>query len=300
MAPAKPKILFVVNPFAGANNKSDLLSALPVAANDFAMEYRLYVMTGANDFNAIQHEMKLFPPDLLAAVGGDGTCNLVAQLALKHNLTMGILPFGSANGMAVELNIARDLNSALFNLINGNTKNIDVLLINDTDIAMHLSDVGLNAKIVKRFHLENKRGLWRYVVHFFTELILLQFYRFVITCDGTTFMRKAISITFANASKYGTGAVINPKGLLDDGKFELCIIKPFPWYYIVPITIKFFTGNLTTSKYVEIISCATATISCKRKLILQVDGEIKKKVHQVSVKILPKALAIKVPASTAI
>lgn len=300
MATLSPKILFIINPFAGSNSRSDLLSALPAVVAEFSLDSKLYVMTGANDFNAIQHEIKLWNPDLLVAVGGDGTCNLVAQLSLRHKTTMGIIPFGSANGMATELNIPKELKAAILNLINGKTKNIDVLLVNDTDIAMHLSDVGLNAKIIKRFHLENKRGLWRYVIHFFTEIFLLQFYRFVISCDGRSFSRKAISITFANASKYGTGAVINPKGLLDDGKFELCIIKPFPWYYIVPLTIKFFRGSLRSSKYVEIISCSEATISCKRKLILQVDGEIKKKVNKVSVKILAKVLAIKVPDNTAI
>jgi diacylglycerol kinase (ATP) len=296
----RQQILFIINPAAGANDKSNLLSALPNLANSLALDYRLYVMTGANDFNAIQHEMKVYVPNLLVAVGGDGTCNLVSQLALQHNITMGILPFGSANGMAAELNIPKELNASVHTLIHGQTKKIDLLIVNETDIAMHLSDVGLNAKIVKRFHLENKRGLWRYVVHFFTEIFLLQFYRFVITCDGKTFLRKAISVTFANASKYGTGAVINPKGLLDDGKFELCIIKPFPWYYIFPLTFQFFSGNLTSSKYVEIISCSEASISSIRKLILQVDGEIKKKVNKVVVRILPKALSIRVPNSNAV
>jgi diacylglycerol kinase (ATP) len=298
--PIEPLILFVINPFAGANRDADLPASINTCAQLNALNFKLFVMTGADDLKAIEEAIVQYKPDILAAAGGDGTCNLVAQCARSRHLKMGIIPIGSANGMAVELNIPREMNEAILNLVNGVPKKIDLLQINESDIALHLSDVGLNAKIVKRFHVENRRGLWRYVVHFFTEYFLLKHYRFIITCDGKTFMRKAISITFANASKYGTGAVINPKGIIDDGKFELCIIKPFPWYYLLPITIKFFRGNLTNSKYVEIISCAEAIIDCRKKLILQIDGEIKKKTHRIMVGILPKALDVIVPVGSKI
>jgi diacylglycerol kinase (ATP) len=291
----QPKILFVINPNAGPKGKSELLSQLHALLGLLVIDCKQFIMTGADDFKAIENEIRIFQPDIVTAVGGDGTCNLVAQLVMNTPIAMGIIPFGSANGMATELNIPKGMNAAMLNLLKGIPKSIDLLLINEKDIAMHLSDVGLNAKIVKRFTIENKRGLWRYIIHFFTEYFLLKHYPFIINCDGKTSLRKAISITFANASKYGTGAVINPIGIIDDGKFELCIIKPFPWYYLLPLTLKFFYGNLTNSKYVEIIRCSEASITTKKKLVLQVDGEIKQKVNTVSVRILPKFLKVLVP-----
>lgn len=293
--PSTPKVLFIINPFAGVKSKISVPDLLQKKAAILSFDYRSYTIVGLDDMAHASEEIRNYQPDIVAAIGGDGTCNFVAQLLVNSPYKMGIIPLGSANGMATEMDIPKDTDAAIDTLFNGKPKQIDLLLVNGTHLAMHLSDVGLNARIIKRFSKENKRGLWRYVRHFFTEYFLTRHYRFFIQVDGVRLKRKAISITFANASKYGTGAMINPHGVIDDGKFELCIIKPFPWYYLLPITIKFFSGNLKDSKYVEIISCKEAKISCRKLLALQVDGEIKERVNEVSVKIIPKSLWIIVP-----
>ncbi len=294
------KVLFIINPAAGAKHKSDILDVLIQKNVSSAIDFRHYTLSGDSDSEEITKLINNYSPDVVAAVGGDGTCNYVAQLLLNTNISMGIVPYGSANGMATELNIPKDIEAAIENAYNGRLKKIDMLFVNDKHLAIHLSDVGLNAKIIKRFSMDSKRGIWRYVLHFFKEYFFTRHYRFLVQCEGRIFKRKAISITFANASKYGTGAMINPKGIIDDGLFELCIIKPFPWYYLLPITIKFFKGNLAESKYVEIISCREAKITCNKKLVLQIDGEIKESTKEVSVKIIPQCLNIVVPRPSAL
>ncbi len=295
-AQTNSKVLFIINPAAGVKSKVNFQDTIQKKGTVSSYNYKNYFIKGVGDIDLIAEEMRVYRPDIVAAVGGDGTCNLVAQLLIHNVCKMGIIPLGSANGMATELAIPKEIDAAIDLLYTGQPKKIDLLLINGTEIAMHLSDVGLNARIIKRFSKENKRGLWRYVRHFFTEYFLTKHYQFLIFCDGNKLIkRKAISITFANASKYGTGAIINPKGVIDDGKFELCIIKPFPWYYLVPITLKFFRGNLNNSKYVEIISCKEAKIICRKSLILQIDGEIKGRVNEVSVKIIPQSITVIVP-----
>ena len=102
-------------------------------------------------------------------------------------------------------------------------------------------------------------------------------------------------MTFANASQYGTGAVINPKGILDDGKFELVIIKPFPRIKLLSITWKMFMNKLHTSDYVEIISCDKALVLSSRKTTLQIDGEVLGKVKKIAIECMPKALLVIIP-----
>lgn len=102
-------------------------------------------------------------------------------------------------------------------------------------------------------------------------------------------------MTFANASQYGTGAVINPKGILDDGKFELVIIKPFPRIKLLSIAWKMFMNRLHTSDYVEIISCDKAVVKSSRKTTLQVDGEVLGKVKEISIENMHKSLLVIVP-----
>ena len=44
---------------------------------------------------------------MIVAVGGDGTLLLVASLLINSSVKIGLMPFGSANGMAKELNIPK-------------------------------------------------------------------------------------------------------------------------------------------------------------------------------------------------
>ena len=166
--------------------------------------------------------------------------------------------------------------------------------INDKT-CIHLADVGLNARVVKRFEKDPKRGLLTYARHLFGEMFLLKTYTFRIVIDGVKIKRKGVSITFANASKYGTGAVINPEGKLDDGKFELVIIKPFPGIKLLSIAWKMFVNRLHTSDYVEIISCRNAQVFSNKKTTLQIDGEVFGKVKEIGIKSIPRALTVIIP-----
>jgi diacylglycerol kinase family enzyme len=220
---------------------------------------------------------------------------LLAKILCGKDIPLLIIPLGSANGMAKELGIANRPEAALDLISNGVTKNIDLLKING-NICIHLGDVGLNASIVKRFEKDPKRGLWTYARHLFKELFLIDAFHFNITVDNKSFKKKAVSVTVANASKYGTGAVINPLGQIDDGKFELVIIKPFPKIHLISITWKMFIGRLQTSEFVDVYTCKEATIQTSKKTTLQIDGEIIGKTKEIVVQILPQSLTIRMPA----
>ncbi|MDP3466747.1 MAG: diacylglycerol kinase family protein [Daejeonella sp.] len=293
-SPATPlRILFVINPKSGHGGERNLKKLISWQSETDGFDYQLIIMSG-DDKERISNTINQYKPDIVAAAGGDGTINLMAGILAHTGIPLAIIPQGSANGMAKELHIQGKTESALEILVKGKTKAIDLIKINDR-ICIHLADVGLNARVVKRFEKDPKRGILTYARHLFGEMFLLKKYVFNISCDGKTIRRKGVSITFANASQYGTGAVINPKGILDDGKFELVIIKPFPPIKLLSITWKMFMNKLHTSDYVEIISCVKAQVISSRKTTLQVDGEVLGKVKEISIECLHKALLVKVP-----
>ena len=199
--------------------------------------------------------------------------------------------------MARELAIPNQISAAYDILNDYKTKLVDLLTINGC-ICVHLADVGLNAKIVKRFEQDTRRGLATYARHLWREVFLIRSKRFQIYHDGKSVKRKAVSITFANASKYGTGAVINPSGKIDDGKFELCIIKPFPFRKIFSLAWKMFRGTLQTSEYFEVLSCRQARITTKKGMTLQVDGEVIGRVKSIDISIKQKVLMLLLPAKS--
>lgn len=290
---SRTKVLFVINPKSGTARENTLRELISEQGESQDFDFQIYNMTG-NDEARIRTEIKRFNPSIVAAAGGDGTMKMMAGVLANTKTTLAVIPYGSANGMAKELQIP-DIDFALELLSQGKKKKIDLIEINK-EICMHLADVGLNARVVKRFEKDPKRGKLTYAKHLFGEMFFLKSYRFQITYDDKIIRRKGVSITFANATKYGTGAVINPHGIIDDGKFELVIVKPFPRIKLLSIAWKMFVGSLHTSDYVEIIPCSNATVISNRKTTLQVDGEVVGKVKEINLSVMPKALTVLVPA----
>ncbi|WP_423149258.1 diacylglycerol/lipid kinase family protein [Rubrolithibacter danxiaensis] len=289
------RVLFVINPKSGNRPEETLEKTISDQSKKQSFEYRIYKMQGKDDTSFIKKEIKSYNPQIIAGAGGDGTVNLLSKLLLNTGKTLLIVPLGSANGMARELGISNRIDQCLELLSKGFTREIDLLKING-HICIHLADVGLNARIVKRFEQDNRRGLLTYAKHMFYELFLIKQYKFYIKYDNNEVSRKAVSLTFANASKYGTGAVINPTGRINDGKFELVIVKPFPRVKLLSIAWKMFNGTLQTSEYVEVLGCKQALIRSSRKTTLQIDGEIIGKTREIRLEILEKALKVLVPS----
>lgn len=286
------RVLFVINHKAGQSKNPELDKIIKQHAISFNYEFDFYELSNyEDDILGIKNSIEKFKPTITAAVGGDGTVNLVSGIIYQQNIALLIVPYGSANGMARELQIPDQLESCLDLIKKGKIVEIDLLKINDI-ISIHLADVGLNARIVKRFELDPKRGLLIYAKHLFYELFLLKRKKFTISYQNKIKKVNAVSITFATATKYGTGAVINPDGKLNDGLFEICIVKPFPKYHLFKIAYQMFRNQLKTSTYFELIQTIKATIVCKRATLLQIDGEIIGKVNQINLKILPKVLKV--------
>ncbi|MGQ1891438.1 diacylglycerol/lipid kinase family protein [Thermophagus sp. OGC60D27] len=290
----KRKVLFVINPASGNDNKSDIRKLLTQYCGKYTLAPFFVETTGENDRTNIVSAIEKYAPEVVAAVGGDGTVNLVVGALTEHNtVKLGIIPTGSANGMAYELNIPTQLENAVEIIARGVSKRIDLLLINHKHIAVHLSDLGLNARIIKRFDQQNIRGLYGYARQFLKEVIALSSFKCtVLPSKKRKHNYRAVMVVMLNTHFYGTGAIINPKGRMDDGKFEIVIIKPYPWYYIFSMFFAFFTGNIHKLRHVKIKSCKRAQLILNPPQDLQIDGEPLGEVSQVEIEIIPSAIEV--------
>jgi diacylglycerol kinase family enzyme len=75
----------------------------------------------------VKTQLADFKPQRVVAVGGDGTIKFAASCLLRTSLPLGIIPAGSANGMAKELGIPTDVQKALELAINGPSRSIHVV-----------------------------------------------------------------------------------------------------------------------------------------------------------------------------
>ncbi|WP_291858263.1 diacylglycerol kinase family protein [Marinilabilia sp.] len=286
-------ILFVINPISGNNQKTNVTAQIERICNKYSLFPEFIETTGENDKEKIANALQSQNPETAVAVGGDGTVNLVASLLIGSDIKLGIIPTGSANGMAFELNIPSNLEQAMAVIARDVSRPIDLLKINREYLAIHLSDLGMNARIIKRFDQEKIRGLYGYARQFFKELKSPSHFKCIVDCEGKKRRKyKAVMIVMTNTHFFGTGAVVNPTGKLDDAKFEIVVIKPYPWYYIFHMVFAFFTGNIHRLRHIRTLSCQRATLKMKPAPDLQVDGEPVGKLKQLEVEVIPAAIHI--------
>jgi len=288
------KLLFVINPISGDINKNGLRKEVKAHCEN-EVEYTFIETSGENDKEKINEKIKDYEPTDVIACGGDGTVNLIAELLIDTPTSLGIIPLGSANGLATELNIEEDIEESLSIIIANNKTSIDTLLINDVYYCLHLSDMGLNAKLIKRFSKSTQRGKLGYARHFFETLFNKTPKNYSFNFENETAEYNAEMVVFANAKKYGTGAIVNPLGKINDGKFEVCVFKPYPWYALFRLTYLFFSGKLNYSPFVKIYSTTKVDVTCNSPEHLQIDGELMGKHKKVSVKVIPKKLTVLAP-----
>ncbi|MEO6637893.1 MAG: diacylglycerol kinase family protein [Ginsengibacter sp.] len=289
------KILFVLNPVSGGKRKIDWEPLIRKYFKERAEVIEFFVLSAEREDGSLRYWFEKFKPDRVVAVGGDGTISLVAKELLGTAMTMGILPAGSANGMAKELEIPEDPEEAIDILVNGKVKCCDVIKINDKDICFHLADFGLNARLIKYFDESPLRGMWGYGRMVLKVLWYKKLVEANIKIDEQDEIHtKAFMIVIANASKYGTGAVVNPDGKVDDGKFEVVIMRKFSLNQLFKMFLSYRNFN---PKKVEILKATKVTIKTKKNTHFQVDGEFKGKIDEVIAEIIPGQLNLVVAKS---
>ncbi len=288
----KKTYVFVVNPIAGDNDKTEIIEAVGHYANDNNIDIAILQTTGNNDAENILKIFKKHKPERVLVAGGDGTIKMVSEALKNENFILGIVPSGSANGLSVDLNFPKDLSEVIQIAFNNSFMEMDMICLNG-ETSLHLSDIGLNAELIKNYEASKIRGKLGYAIQSFNTL-KDQETPFMVTLNvnDVTFHAEAKMVVIANSQRYGTGVTINPFGKMDDGKFEIIILKNLDLFLFGKIVM----GNMPlSSDDVEIISANKATITTNLPVHFQIDGEYFGQVQQLEVNILPKAIKIAVP-----
>jgi YegS/Rv2252/BmrU family lipid kinase len=288
------KILFIVNPTSEKNNKLKIEEIISEFAGQYKFSWEIYYTREKGNDAKIRDLIARFQPGLAIVSGGDGTINLVGKLLLKSQVEMGIIPAGSANGLAYNLHMPNNFRDALHKILNTKAKPFDIIRINQKYLCLHLGDVGINAQTVKRFEREKSKGIAGYGKHMAKEFLAKQHpFSFQLFNQGHRKKYKAEMLVLANAKAYGTGAIINPDGKPDDGKFEIIIIKPYPWWSFFRLARMLFIGKNHHVDFVKVLSTSKAVIQFSKPQDLQVDGEMIEAIPEIKAEILSSALQIR-------
>ncbi len=290
--PEPLKLLFVINPVSGGRSKESWETGIKDYFRQTQHNIEIFHTSGKNDKESIGFWIQSWRPDKVVAVGGDGTLKLVAEVVIDTGIPVCIFPAGSANGMARELQMPTTLEDCIHVLLHGSPKYVDIIRLNQENVCIHLSDIGLNAQLVKYFEENDVRGKIGYAREVFRVLWRRRLIQVSIKRDNTIFHRSAFMVVLANARMYGTGARINPLGNMQDGLFEVVILRKLS--VIELIKMLFFNRPFNTKK-IETIQAESVTIEVRGKAYFQVDGEYLGKTRRISAQTQRNALVLLFP-----
>lgn len=283
----------MVNPISGAIEKTDLIEQVRNHLKKIEASLFIYLTTGNDDCASIEKRIKELKPCRIIVAGGDGTIKMVTEALKGEEIPLGIIPAGSANGLAINLNLPANVNEQLDIAFGDSFRKMDIINI-DGELCLHMSDFGLNAELIKKYENSNMRGKLGYLLQSIPTLVQSDYpFEFKIETNKTTYNTEGILLAIANAKSYGTGATVNPQGKIDDGLFEILIFKNFDFIEILK-TLR--NEVVLDPDFVEIISTQKATISCSSPVAFQIDGEYMGEKNKIEVSFSPHILLLAAPA----
>jgi diacylglycerol kinase (ATP) len=288
----KKNVIMIANPVSGGIDKSEVIRDVARFAVKDNLNFILYETSADNDTAKIKALYKEFAPERIIVAGGDGTIKLVAEALESEDFILGILPAGSSNGLATDLGLPRTIEDNLPIAFHNNFLEMDMIVVNGRK-SLHLSDLGLNATLIKNYHEGSMHGRWHYALQAFKTLIDTDVeFSATITSNNEVVEYQARMIVIANSKKYGTGVVINPNGIMNDGKFEIIVLKNLD----LIVFGRIITGNMPLeSEDISIISTDQATIRTNFPVSFQMDGEYCGAETEFNISIAPKKLKVAVP-----
>ncbi|MFO7977854.1 MAG: diacylglycerol kinase family lipid kinase [Bacteroidales bacterium] len=217
------KAAFIINPVSGLSHKDHLRDQIVQGMRKHQAGHEiLFTQYPLHAYHlAREYVGKGF--DIIVAVGGDGTVNEIAHALVHTSVKMGIIPTGSGNGLAHFLGLPFNIEKAIDNICQANTKAIDTMLVNQKRF-VNVAGVGFDAMISRKFAAMDRRGFWSYF-----KLVLQEYSgyvprKYLIEYQGKQIQRTPLLIAFANSNQFGNNAIIAPQARIDDGLIDVCIL----------------------------------------------------------------------------
>lgn len=287
------KLLFIVNPISGGVDKEPFLRDAQQLCDRYGIMLSIFKTTGSNDREQFQEILQKVQPDKVAAVGGDGTVLFAATCLLDSKLPLGIIPKGSANGMAKELHVNANATEALKDIIMSEVyRNLDLLRINGTHYCMHMGDVGINANLVKSFSADARRGMITYAKYFMEEIKKAEAFGVEIEIDGNATQALCYMVAICNSGRYGTGVILSKESDLFDGKFEIVLLKEKGINTLIDAALTKFNESFYKGTHSHTLYGHHARLRFDKPRLLQLDGEITGTFEELEIELLKGAVKI--------
>ena len=296
----------VVNRKAGSAlgySAKQLASEAKAAFEEAGHEIEIHVVE-PEDIEAALDEAVAADPDILVAGGGDGTIRSAASRLLGSTIALGVLPLGTVNRLARDLNIPLEPRAAIRALSSGGCREIDVAEVNG-EIFLCNSMLGLPSEISQERQNLRGRPFWPRAAGYLKLLrtILASRRHLELSIDGDEKKSRRVrvlSLAVSNNVYSKQPSLIFTREALDQGMLGVYMAKPHSGLGLMWVLARAALGFWTGDDRLDSLSARKVVIKTRKKrLRLSNDGEVETLKTPLYYQIHPKALRVFAPPARA-
>jgi YegS/Rv2252/BmrU family lipid kinase len=269
---APRRVAVIYNPIAGWRRRRrfrrvlDGLAAMGCPVTVFATAAR-------GDAEAFARTLDTEAFDVVAAAGGDGTINEVANGLVDRGLPLAVIPLGTANVLAAEIGIPETPQAIARVVAEGAPRPIVLGYVNGRRF-VQMAGVGFDAHVVAHVTPGLKRALGKfaYVLWSLAGLLRFPFRRYRLTVDGTTF--EAASAVIANGHYYAGRYTCAPDARLEEPTLKVCLFERSGRLSVLRYGLALLLGRLHRLSDVHVVTATTIAIEGGADEPVQGDGDI--------------------------
>ena len=260
---------------------------------------------------------------MIIVAGGDGTVRAVAEAVQDHDIALALLPSGTGNLLARNLDLTLDdLEASIHSAFSGEDRKIDRGIVEirrpDSGIDKHayvvMAGFGLDANMLAKTdeELKAKIGWLAYLKALSLALRDTDLLHLRYTLDsGSVRSARAHTVIVGNCGTLQANVRILPDAAVDDGRFDIALLRPETLFTWVQTLVKMAWENgvlrhtrvgrslRTDVNALEYLKGERFTVKLSRPEKIELDGDEFGETVAIRTWIEPGALTIRVPVEAA-
>ncbi|MBC8031244.1 MAG: diacylglycerol kinase family lipid kinase [Pyrinomonadaceae bacterium] len=288
----------IINAGAGADGKEELQDQLLEMFRAGGVEARVSLARTGAEVTEFARRAAKSDADTIVAGGGDGTISAVASEVIGEDKVLGILPFGTLNHFAKDLQIPIELEGGVQTIIANHTIKVDFGEVNG-HIFLNNSSLGLYPSIVREREKKQRLGYGKWPAFVWAGLAVLRRYPFLeirLSVEGEQLTRKTPFIFIGNNEYIMETLNIGGRACLDEGRLSVYLTNRMGRLGLIRLTLRALFGGLRQEKDFLALRTEELWLSTKhQRLRVALDGEVTVIEPPLHYRIHPRGLRVLVP-----
>ena len=291
----------IINAASGADDKERMPDQVREIFQDHGIPCEVEKVTAGANIAAMAHDAAARGAEVVMAGGGDGTLRAVAEGLAGTETVMAVLPVGTLNHFARDLEMPLDFEQAVEVAATGTPVNVDVGQANGR-VFINNAVIGLYPAYRSERDRREARGwggraamlagmlatVWRY------PILTVRF-----EVNAAAVVRRTPYILIGNNEHAMEGSKPWERGSMTEGRLWVYILRDQSRLAFVRILLNVLLGRFHGPDEFDVIHTGAVSVQARRKrLAVSLDGEIVKLDSPVQFRSWPRALRAMVPAGS--